>query len=675
LVLLGGCALVWLPLSTGLDIQALGQTSVEIPPELLKPRIARVRGESLRRLERLDWLANQQAWPELFAAADELLAESRDGWIQSAPHRYIGLNEAVHRRLAALPPGGLAAYRNRVDPLADDWLRRGVESRNEVLLQRVVDQAYCSAAGDDALWALGDIHLERGDYQAARTAWQQLHAETAGDHALTYPDATIPLAQVHARLALVSIREGDLKRAKREIADFAAEHPDATGRLGGRDVNLVTRLRELLEQARQWRPIDPLQGHRPAHFEQAWSVEITPPAVETNPLAPPLVYPVIANGSAVFQDAAGVHTAPLASPADVAKAQTLFAAPASTAASTFTLTANAETAFAVVPTKSARNDNPFARQLIGLDLSREGALLLQRAAESKDTALVGPPIAAGSLVAIGELTPEQHTKATIACYDMWTGKLAWRRSLGFAVDPTLGSSAASLGMAMSRDAGTLYVNTNLGTIAAFRFANGQPQWLHTYERSAPTADTGAMNAAAPPPSPCFASRSRIVVAPDDSAHILALDAATGAKLWSTPRPEPTARILAVDGDRVLLSGDRLWAINAATGALDQHWGEQTTGGAGQSALAGGLILWPTTGDILLVDRATGKPTGRTLPLPTAGGANLVVGRAAATVAGATDAPKQSQPSTYVIAAGPTKLTAYRASTAMRTTQATPTKAD
>jgi outer membrane protein assembly factor BamB len=214
-------------------------------------------------------------------------------------------------------------------------------------------------------------------------------------------------------------------------------------------------------------------------------------------------------------------------------------------------------------------------------------------------------------------------------------------------------------MAMSLDAGTLYVSTNLGIIAAFRFADGQPHWLHTYERSATTADTGAMNAAAPPPSPCFASRSRIVVAPDDAAHILAFDAATGAKLWSTPRPEPTARILAVDGDRVLLSGDRLWAVDAATGTLDQHWGEQTTGGAGQGALAGDLIFWPTTGDILLVDRATGKPTGRSLPLPTAGGANLVVGRAAATAAVASDAPEQPQASAYIIAAGPTKLTAYR----------------
>jgi hypothetical protein len=55
------------------------------------------------------------------------------------------------------------------------------------------------------------------------------------------------------------------------------------------------------------------------------------------------------------------------------------------------------------------------------------------------------------------------------------------------------------------------------------------------------------------------------------------------------------------------------------------------------------------GDILLVGRTTGKSTGRSLPLPTAGGANLVVCRSA-------DGSEE-----YLVAAGPDRLTAYRRS--------------
>jgi hypothetical protein len=92
----------------------------------------------------------------------------------------------------------------------------------------------------------------------------------------------------------------------------------------------------------------------------------------------------------------------------------------------------------------------------------------------------------------------------------------------------------------------------------------------------------------------------------------------------------------------------MWAIDATTGKLDPHWGEELSGGAAQGVVAGELILWPTTGEILLVDRSSSKPTGRALSLPTGGGAHLAVAKSAASG------------DIYIVAAGPSKLTAYRA---------------
>jgi hypothetical protein len=128
---------------------------------------------------------------------------------------------------------------------------------------------------------------------------------------------------------------------------------------------------------------------------------------------------------------------------------------------------------------------------------------------------------------------------------------------------------------------------------------------------------------------------------------MAIEAATGALLWSTKLPAPGVRAMAVDGDRVLLAGDRMWAVDRRTGRIHEAWGAEATGGAGQGAVAGELIFWPTTHEVLLVDRATGRPTGSALALPEPGGANVLIAAGARLEA------------TFVVAAGSSRLTAFK----------------
>jgi outer membrane protein assembly factor BamB len=649
----------------------------EVPAEYLQPRVARPRGEVLRRFERLEWFAAHESWPEVGDLADELLVEPADGWVEVEPNRYVGIREAVHRRLAVLPLAGLAAYRARIDPLAADWLEQAVNDRDEQLLQKVVDRAFCSAAGDDALWALGEIALERGDYQAARAAWQRIHPETASRGALAYPDASIPLADVRARLALVSLREGDFDRAERQIAELAVEHPDAAGRLGGREVNYAARLPELLEQARAWPP-PPTPINWPTLFgnpqrtnvaagaaqagpdyEQLWSVPIVPPpaAAETGIGEPPTVYPVVSDGVVVFQDAAGIHTIPLSTKMNAAMPHTLHEPPQKSVHRTATApTIHNENLLALLASPASRGAGSPTSQLIGLDLTRDGALRFQLQPESDDATFVGPPVASRSKVIVGELTTAQGLKASVIAFDPWTEKIAWRRSLGWAFNFVDSAVPQATTMTMAEDAGVLYISSNLGMIAALRADDGEPLWLRTYERSLPQPEAAPTTSSPQQPNPPIASRFRIIAAPDDAAEITALDAATGAQLWTTPRPNPTARMLAVDGDQVLLSGERLWSLSAATGKTNEDWGGEFAGGEGQGVVAGDMVYWPTMGDILLVDRttgrATGKTTGRPMPLPTAGGANLVICKSA-------DGAEE-----YLLAAGPDRLTAYRRTTAL-----------
>jgi hypothetical protein len=76
---------------------------------------------------------------------------------------FIGLEEWCQRLICRLPPPALAIYRARVDGLARAWIRDAIASRNEALLEQIVQQVFASSYGDDALDALGELALERAD--------------------------------------------------------------------------------------------------------------------------------------------------------------------------------------------------------------------------------------------------------------------------------------------------------------------------------------------------------------------------------------------------------------------------------------------------------------------------------------------------------------------------------
>jgi cellulose synthase operon protein C len=640
----------------------------EVSGEFVQPHVARPASDVLRRLEHFEQRLEHGSWSDMSELADELLANDADGWVALDDGRFVGVREAVNRRLAALPRDGLAAYRERVDALAADWLRHGIDDRDERMLRKVVDEAFCSSAGDDALWALGEIALERGDYEAARANWRQIHEGTAGDKKLANPDSKIRLADVRARLALVSIREGDLDRAQREVDEISRRHPDAVGPMGGQEVKYATELAELIEEARDWPPDGATSADWPTlsdnaqrtniafspaslndEYQQAWSVPLDTSAAMERDGVELNAFPIVVDGRVIFQDATGIYDLPLGDGEQaIASRRQLFASDRRAAfPGPLSLSADHSRVFAVVPVVNPSGSGVARSQLVGFDLSRDGALIFQQAPAADAAVFLAPPIIKRDRVIVCELAAAQGVKASVVCYDLWKGTVVWRRSLGWAYDvPTPGGSPAA-GMAIAEDAGVLFVNTQLGMIAAIRAADGEPLWLRTYKRAFSLGDGAELLSKGYPPNPSVVRRSTVIAASHDAAEVIAVDAATGEMVWSKERPEPEARLLAVDDQRVLLSGERLWALDRASGEANSTWGAELSGGAGQGVVAGELIFWPTVAEILLVDRATGKPNEQALPLPAIGGANLVVAKTPAAAG------------EFVIAAGPTHLTAYR----------------
>ncbi len=136
--------------------------------QLSAPRVDVISGATATRLEQARELAKGKNWDDAVDILRELAAERSDKVVDLGDERYVSLQVACHLEIASLPAEGLAAYRLRVDPLAERWYRDGVAGRDQRLLRRVVDELFCSNWGDDALMALGELALERGDYAAAQ---------------------------------------------------------------------------------------------------------------------------------------------------------------------------------------------------------------------------------------------------------------------------------------------------------------------------------------------------------------------------------------------------------------------------------------------------------------------------------------------------------------------------
>ena len=247
-----------------------------------------------RTLRQYDALVADGVWDEAIDAIESLQANRGDEAVESsilgpnqAPfERFVTVGEFCQSTLAGLPPEGLKVYRRRVDATARRWLREGVARVDEDLLRRVAEEFFASSSGDDALVALGDLALQRGDTAAARRwlrrvsplLWgplgEPIHAallrvpsETDPDNLaaawrsaarpndlFVCPDTSVPIGDLLARLIVASLRDGDAARAGRELMLLDALEPQAEGRLAGRVQPFAPGLRRLIETAARRRP-------------------------------------------------------------------------------------------------------------------------------------------------------------------------------------------------------------------------------------------------------------------------------------------------------------------------------------------------------------------------------------------------------------------------------------
>ncbi|WP_442484739.1 outer membrane protein assembly factor BamB family protein [Aeoliella sp. SH292] len=341
------------------------------PAAPAEARVLSVPSTVERELAQIDVLIEAAAWDEAVDAMLKFVIAPSHEVIDLGGGHFVPVAFAAQSRIARWPAEAIAVYRKRVDNTAQSLYQRGIDGHDANALLAVVDQYRASSFGDDALLALADFALEAGATNQARgyllqiapgasapdgRPWgvalaglnlndqsvrdaiaTQVAKPQVGDQAdSVYPDTDLLVADIFARLAMVSIRERNIERAERELAVLRLTFPDASGLIGGRESNLADAIASALDAARNW-PSPNVEGDWPTYggsparggvapaigelYGTVWQRELTAPDVGLRPnntelwlngnrlmqrVVPPprktFTYPLVSDHAVVWKD-------------------------------------------------------------------------------------------------------------------------------------------------------------------------------------------------------------------------------------------------------------------------------------------------------------------------------------------------------------------------------------
>jgi outer membrane protein assembly factor BamB len=553
-----------------------------------------------RELERAEAFLKNQQWEEAVETFRRIIEEDSDRVIAvdygSAPVQpsssvHIPVREFCQMRLARQAieaPEALKLYRQRVDPVVRELLNRAKPIRDIATLRRVIRTMFASSHGDDALFVLGEIELERGNFASARGLWERIspslrtpqerntllasppgqplwlalhgvdvvtnwnelapaleHRVGAGSW-YVYPDTDLDLADVRARLVLVSILEGSHERAEIELSIFERLHPGAEGVIAGKTGHYSELLTLLCRQSNAWTDKKPnsawptfagsqsrtRQADREVDvggrvlwtyaFEKTFHYANEPQDESGFPRnvfnspersltrSPILSYhPVVVDDTVFFNDSQHVFALDLftgepAAPADISSRQAgvVYVPPAQEAAAAVDLAFGNRDLGAPRFTLNVQNKQLFARvgsavtgelaetpgwrqqgYLVTLDLKAGFKQLHDPIKpDGPEWAFEGAPVSDGSRLYVAMRQSEIRAVSYVVCFDLHTGEQLWRRKICSAETTGHGQRREITHNLLTLAEGSLYYNSNLGAIAALSVPDGEIQWVTRYRR-------------------------------------------------------------------------------------------------------------------------------------------------------------------------------------------------
>ncbi|WP_435016666.1 PQQ-binding-like beta-propeller repeat protein [Tundrisphaera sp. TA3] len=198
----------------------------------------------------------------------------------------IGVRRECQNRIAALPPEARALYRARVDGQAERWFQQGRSDRDRAPLRRIVDQAFCSSWGDDALELLGDLAFQDGRFGEALTEYVALMPDAPDGGpgaAMTHPDPSVDPARLAAKKLLARAAIGERPPTEGELKAFAAAYPGAAGPFAGRRGPLAEALAQAIRNDHLATPAQP-DGRWPTFAGAQARTKVAPSPIDVGSL-------------------------------------------------------------------------------------------------------------------------------------------------------------------------------------------------------------------------------------------------------------------------------------------------------------------------------------------------------------------------------------------------------
>ena len=144
----------------------------------------------------------------------------------------------------------------------------------------MVDLAFCSSWGDDALELLGDLAFQDGRFGEALSMYRQLVADRPDDtFSLVHPDPGVDLARVAAKKILCRAGGGEKLNPAKEIEAFSKRFPGASGSLAGRKASYAKILEESLRDDHLAPPAQP-DSRWPTFAGSFTRTQVVPEAID-----------------------------------------------------------------------------------------------------------------------------------------------------------------------------------------------------------------------------------------------------------------------------------------------------------------------------------------------------------------------------------------------------------
>lgn len=166
-------------------------------------------------LHRIEALEDDGQWSAAAVLLQQLASSHGRHLMEIEPDRYIAVRELVSRRIAAWPPDGLISWRNAFEVAAAAALQVARERNDIPSLVRAADEWFPSSAAAVALDLAAQLAAESGDFASARR-WYALLLDS-------HPDRPRHQEVWKARAALFAAMAGE----PAALAALAHEYPPA----------------------------------------------------------------------------------------------------------------------------------------------------------------------------------------------------------------------------------------------------------------------------------------------------------------------------------------------------------------------------------------------------------------------------------------------------------------